>query len=166
MDGGQSSTRKIANLSDLIDGFRQFDIIAIDVPIGLLDCYQSGGRECDRLARRRLGQARGRSVCPALLPGVSWRHSHGLRSGSLVCARNLYHFSCRSHLHLSTKHCFDLVPRLHAPHRRAALKESIESRGRAKVRDAVRRRMGKPSAEEKPRPRPSRPGPSPRRMAH
>jgi DNA end-binding protein Ku len=35
----------------------------------------------------------------------------------------------------------------------AALKESVEERGRAKVRDAVRRRMGKPSEEEKPRPR-------------
>jgi predicted RNase H-like nuclease len=62
---GQSSIRKIANLSDLIDSIPQFDIIAVDVPIGLLDCYQVGGRECDRLARRRLGQARGRSVFPA-----------------------------------------------------------------------------------------------------
>src|SRR5262249_54579124 len=33
--------------------------------IGLLDGYQVDGRECDRLARRRLGQARGRSVFPA-----------------------------------------------------------------------------------------------------
>ena len=65
MDGGRSSIRKIASLSDLIDSIRQFDIIAIDVPIGLLDCYQVGGRGCDRLARRRLGQARGRSVFPA-----------------------------------------------------------------------------------------------------
>ena len=65
MDGGRSSIRKIASLSNLIDSIRQFDIIAIDVPIGLLDCYQVGGRGCDRLARRRLGQARGRSVFPA-----------------------------------------------------------------------------------------------------
>src|SRR5262245_23396771 len=62
---GQSSIRKIATLSDLIDSIPQFDIIAIDVPIGLLDCYRVGGRECDRLTRRRLGQARGRSVFPA-----------------------------------------------------------------------------------------------------
>jgi len=47
-----------------------------------------------------------------------------------------------------------------------ALKQSMESKGRAKVRDAVRRRMGKPSEEEQPRPRASRPRPSPRRMAH
>ena len=30
------------------------DRIAIDIPIGLLDERQAGGRECDRLARRRL----------------------------------------------------------------------------------------------------------------
>ena len=48
----------------------------------------------------------------------------------------------------------------------AALKESMQAKGRTKVRDAVRRRMGKPSAEEKPRPRASRPRASPRRTAH
>ena len=48
----------------------------------------------------------------------------------------------------------------------AALKESMQAKGRAKVRDAVNRRMGKPSEEEKPRPRASRPRPSPRRTAH
>ena len=48
----------------------------------------------------------------------------------------------------------------------AALKQSMESKGRAKVRDAVRRRMGKPSKEEEARPRASRPRPSPRRTAH
>jgi DNA end-binding protein Ku len=48
----------------------------------------------------------------------------------------------------------------------AALKESMQAKGRAKVRDAVRRRMGKPEKEEMPRPRASRPRPSPRRTAH
>jgi DNA end-binding protein Ku len=48
----------------------------------------------------------------------------------------------------------------------AALKQSMESKGRAKVRDAVRRRMGKASEEEQPRPKASRPRPSPRRTAH
>jgi hypothetical protein len=72
MECGQSSIRKIANLSDLIDSIPQIDITAIDAPIGLLDIYQVGGRECDRLARRRLRQARGRSVFPAP-PGASWR---------------------------------------------------------------------------------------------
>ena len=48
----------------------------------------------------------------------------------------------------------------------AALKESMQAKGRAKVRDAVRRRMGKAAEEEKPRPRASRPRPSSRRTAH
>jgi DNA end-binding protein Ku len=46
-----------------------------------------------------------------------------------------------------------------------ALKESMQAKGRGKVRDAVRRRMGKPEKEEV-RPRASRPRPSPRRTAH
>jgi DNA end-binding protein Ku len=48
----------------------------------------------------------------------------------------------------------------------AALKESMQAKGRAKVRDAVRRKMGKPPKAEGPRPRVSRPRPSPRRTAH
>jgi hypothetical protein len=47
-----------------------------------------------------------------------------------------------------------------------ALKETMQAKGRAKVRDAVRRRMGKPAKEEAPRPRASRPRPGPRRTAH
>jgi hypothetical protein len=46
-----------------------------------------------------------------------------------------------------------------------ALKESMQAKGRAKVGDAVRRRMGKPAKEEAT-PRTSRPTPSSRRTAH
>jgi DNA end-binding protein Ku len=48
----------------------------------------------------------------------------------------------------------------------AALKESMQAKGRAKVRDAVHRRMGKHATEEQPRLRASRLRPSPRRTAH
>jgi tRNA U54 and U55 pseudouridine synthase Pus10 len=48
----------------------------------------------------------------------------------------------------------------------AALKESMQAKGRTKVRDAVRRRMGKSEKKEQARPRASRPRPSPRRTAH
>jgi predicted RNase H-like nuclease len=65
MEAGRSSTRKIAKLSDLFDSVPRFEIVAIDVPIGLLDSYQVGGRECDRAARMLLGEERGRSVFPA-----------------------------------------------------------------------------------------------------
>jgi DNA end-binding protein Ku len=49
----------------------------------------------------------------------------------------------------------------------AALKESMQAKGRAKVRDAVRKRMGKPEKEEaRPSARSARSRPSPRRTAH
>src|SRR5262249_22069365 len=48
----------------------------------------------------------------------------------------------------------------------AALKQSMQAKGRAKVRDAVRRRMGKPTEEEKPVRRASRPRANHRRTAH
>jgi DNA end-binding protein Ku len=48
----------------------------------------------------------------------------------------------------------------------AALKQSMEAKGRAKVRDAVRRRMGKSEKKEQARPRASVSRPSPRRTAH
>ena len=72
MDGGRSSIRKIASLSDLIDSIRQFDIIAIDVPIGLLDCFKLGGAGV-------IDWQEGASAKPVvaafsrLLPGASWR---------------------------------------------------------------------------------------------
>lgn len=47
-----------------LDGF---DVIAVDMPIGL---PASGARDCDRLARRRLGAKRGASVFPAPLRAV------------------------------------------------------------------------------------------------
>lgn len=47
----------------------------------------------------------------------------------------------------------------------AALKESMEAKGRTKVRDAVRKRIGK-QPEEEARPRPARSRPSARRTAH
>ena len=48
----------------------------------------------------------------------------------------------------------------------AALKQSVEAKGRAKVRNAVQRRMGKPAKEQpEATPRASRARPSPRRMA-
>ena len=46
-----------------------------------------------------------------------------------------------------------------------ALKQSMQKQGQAKVRDAVRKRMGKQPQEEA-RQRPARPRPSARRTAH
>jgi DNA end-binding protein Ku len=47
-----------------------------------------------------------------------------------------------------------------------ALKESMQAKGRAKVRDAVRRRMGKPPVQEEAKPTAARRRPSARRTVH
>jgi hypothetical protein len=47
----------------------------------------------------------------------------------------------------------------------AALKESVQAKGRAKVKDAVRKRSGKPPKEEA-RPASSRARPGARRVVH
>jgi predicted RNase H-like nuclease len=61
--GGRApSIRKVAALSHLLGGAADFDIIAVDVPIGLLDAYEVGGRACDRAARKLLGVPRASSV--------------------------------------------------------------------------------------------------------
>jgi predicted RNase H-like nuclease len=58
---GQPRVRQIARLTDIFEQRPYPDIVAVDVPIGLLDAYEIGGRECDRKARRDLEQ-RGSSV--------------------------------------------------------------------------------------------------------
>jgi predicted RNase H-like nuclease len=82
MQAGQVEVRHIRHLSDLFDGAGQFSLVAVDMPIGLLDTYQVGGRSCDRAARARLGK-RGSSVFPApvrpVLGAISWE---------LSCARS------------------------------------------------------------------------------
>jgi predicted RNase H-like nuclease len=41
------------------------DLIAIDIPIGVPEVYEEGGRRCDRQARRLLGRPRASSVFSA-----------------------------------------------------------------------------------------------------
>jgi len=48
----------------------------------------------------------------------------------------------------------------------AALKESMQAKGRVKVQNAVRRRTGKSPMWDEVRPKAARPRPSPRRTAH
>lgn len=76
VESGRSAIRKVAALSHIFDGAEDFDIVAVDVPIGLLDAYKVGGRACDRAARKLLGRPRGSSVFPApvrpVLTATSW----------------------------------------------------------------------------------------------
>jgi predicted RNase H-like nuclease len=76
VEAGRSYIRKVAALSDVLNGAADFDIFAVDVPIGLLDAYEPGGRACDRAARKLLGRPRASSVFPApvrpVLDAISW----------------------------------------------------------------------------------------------
>ena len=56
------NSRVYPSVRELISQEPQALIIAVDIPIGLTD---SGPRECDKLARRLLGEPRRRSVFPA-----------------------------------------------------------------------------------------------------
>ncbi|CAJ0869578.1 hypothetical protein AMST5_02150 [freshwater sediment metagenome] len=84
-DGDALTTRKVAVLSDLLNEERPFAIIAVDIPIGLLDAYEVGGRACDRAARQALGRPRGSSVFPApirpVLTATTWEEA-------CLCSRN------------------------------------------------------------------------------
>lgn len=59
--------RLASRLKDLVDGLPARSLLAIDMPIGL---PEAGPRECDVLARRRLGAARGASVFAAPVRAV------------------------------------------------------------------------------------------------
>ena len=76
MEAGRLSIRKDAAFSNIFDGATDFDIVAVDIPIGLLDAYEVGGRVCDRAARSFLGRPRGSSVFPApvrpVLAATTW----------------------------------------------------------------------------------------------
>ena len=58
---GQMRVRQVARLADIFEHPPYPDLVAVDVPIGLLRAYEIGGRECDRKARRDL-ERRGSSV--------------------------------------------------------------------------------------------------------
>jgi hypothetical protein len=50
---GVLQVKKLDVPSDLFGGPSQFDIVAVDIPIGLLNAYETGGRTCDRVASSR-----------------------------------------------------------------------------------------------------------------
>ena len=52
----------VKKLADLFHHSPQLNIIAIDIPIGLLSAAKRGGRDCDVLARKMLGFPRSSSV--------------------------------------------------------------------------------------------------------
>ncbi|HTN42537.1 MAG TPA: DUF429 domain-containing protein [Nitrospiria bacterium] len=69
--GRSFETKLFASFKDIL-GLDPFpDVIAIDIPIGLLDGAGQGGRACDRQARRLLGPQRSSSVfSPPVRPAL------------------------------------------------------------------------------------------------
>lgn len=78
-DHGSLRIRQAKSLTDIVNDCSDFDIIAIDIPMGLLGVYEIGGRAFDRSARRLLGRPRGSSVFPApvrsTLDAGSWQEA-------------------------------------------------------------------------------------------
>src|SRR5271165_2010686 len=72
IEADRTRIRKVRALSDIAVGL---DVVAVDVPIGLCDAYQTGGRACDRRARMLL-QDRRSTAFPApvrsVLAASSW----------------------------------------------------------------------------------------------
>jgi predicted RNase H-like nuclease len=74
----QLIVRKVLSLSDLFDDRSDLKIVAVDVPIGLLERYERGGRACDRAARKLRGRHRDSSVLRSASP-VCWIICHSYR---------------------------------------------------------------------------------------
>ncbi len=113
--------RRIAALSNFLDDMSGFDIVAIDIPIGLLDTYEAGGRPCDRAARKILGK-RASSVFPApirpVLAATDW---------SDACARSR---ASAAHGKAISKQTFAILPKI--------IEVDELLRTRPELRDAVR----------------------------
>jgi predicted RNase H-like nuclease len=58
-------------------------VIAIDIPIGLLDAWQPGGRECDRQARQLLGRRASSIFSPPTRPMLQATHYEQVRTQGL-----------------------------------------------------------------------------------
>ena len=72
------------HISNILDIPERLVVVAVDIPIGLLEHAEVGGRHCDREARAILGQPRARSV---FSPPVRSALSCGKYEGALAANR-------------------------------------------------------------------------------
>jgi predicted RNase H-like nuclease len=56
LDAGRCWVQKVQRLSQIFDRDPHPEIVGVDIPIGLLDRFKAGGRDCDREARKCLGK--------------------------------------------------------------------------------------------------------------
>jgi predicted RNase H-like nuclease len=72
IETGETNHEFIEKFPDLLDLSKCPQVIAVDIPIGLLDAAEHGGRMCDREARKLLGP-RASSVFPPPVRGAIQR---------------------------------------------------------------------------------------------
>src|SRR5690348_2560996 len=95
--------QRASALSEIFGHAMTFDLVAVDVPIGLLSAYETGGRACDRAARKLL-RNRGSSVFPAPVHPVLTAKSY-----DEACARSLASSACRKKI---SKQTFGILPKI------------------------------------------------------
>lgn len=88
---------------DVLDLTRDAETVVIDMPIGLLDHAQHGGRECDREARKQPG-VRG---CTVFSPPVRAALLEETYAGALAVNR-----ASSPHYIGISRQCFGIFPRL------------------------------------------------------
>jgi predicted RNase H-like nuclease len=67
------------DFADVLDYRPAFDVVALHLPIGLLDAPRAGGRACDREARRLLGWRRSGAIASPPARSVLAAHAEGRR---------------------------------------------------------------------------------------
>jgi predicted RNase H-like nuclease len=118
--GGDATLRVAPRFADVLRLAADASVIGVDMPIGLLAHATSGGRECDRHARRLLGRPR---ACSVFSPPV--RAALDCRSYPAALAAN--RGSSPAALGLS-RQCFGLFDKLRD------VDEALAARGRAVAR--------------------------------
>jgi len=105
VDGAASAEVAVAHdFRGVLDLAREARVVGVDMPMGLLDAAVSGGRECDRQARRLLGWPR---ACSVFTPPVR----DALSRASYRRALSVNRASSAARLGISIE-CFGLFPRL------------------------------------------------------
>jgi predicted RNase H-like nuclease len=66
---------RVGSIWELFSRMPNLSVVTIDIPIGLLESYRTGGRPCDQVARQRL-KSRASSVFPAPIRPVLGANSY------------------------------------------------------------------------------------------
>jgi threonine dehydratase len=102
---GQQPDRviRVGSIWELFGRMPDLSVVAIDIPIGLLETYRSGGRPCDQAARARL-RYRASSVFPApirpVLGAKTYFEACAVSRGSTPEGRAI------------SRQCFALIPKI------------------------------------------------------